>query len=49
LSALDEATTTAFPGLLLPRDRVAWEAWVTGHLAGLDVVAPVATSQTGTV
>lgn len=28
-----EVSAAVFPSLLMPRDRIAWEAWATGYLA----------------
>lgn len=33
LMMMGELTAAVFPSLLMPRDRIAWEAWATGYLA----------------
>jgi len=35
-----EVSAALFPSLLMPRDRIAWEAWATGYLAGDTPPAP---------
>jgi hypothetical protein len=36
--------TALIPGVVLPRDRIAWNAWATGYLADLSYPAVQAAS-----